>query len=188
MFPFINLTDEVVILRAFEFGEESELYNAVRESLPELSRWMSWATDLYTMDTARDYITVTRAEWTRGTMYAFAIVHAVTHEFIGVCGLSHFHPIYKFCNLGYWIRTSRCGNGYAGRAARLAAKFAFERAHAIRAEIVIAAGNKASKRVAEKINAHYEGILLNRMTVRENIYDAYMFSLLPSDFGLTARF
>lgn len=55
------------------------------------------------------------------------------------------------------------------------------------AEIVIAKDNHASKRVAEKVGAHYEGILLNRMTVRETIYDAHMFSLLPSDFGLVAK-
>jgi hypothetical protein len=41
--------------------------------------------------------------------------------------------------------------------------------------------------VAKKIGAHYEGILLNRMVVGTQIYDAHMFSLLPSDFGLVAR-
>jgi len=54
-------------------------------------------------------------------------------------------------------------------------------------EIVISVGNQASMRVAEKIGAHYEGILLNRMVVGKSIYDAHMYSLLPSDFGLVAR-
>ncbi len=67
------------------------------------------------------------------------------------------------------------------------AQFAFEKANLIRAEIVIAVGNEASKRVAQKVDAHYEGILLNRMTVGTAIYDAHMFSLLPSDFGLVAK-
>jgi RimJ/RimL family protein N-acetyltransferase len=145
---------------------------------------MSWATELYTVQVARDFIAITRAEWSRGSMYAFAILDANTNEILGGCSLSHFHPVYRFCNLGYWVRTARRGKGYAGRAARLAAQFGFERAGALRAEIVIAVGNEASKRVAEKIGAHYEGILLNRMTVRECIFDACMFSLLPSDFGL----
>lgn len=187
MFPFAKLTDGVVTLRPYEFGEEGELHNAIQESLPELSPWMSWATERYTVNVARDFIAITRAEWSRGTLYSFAIIHTETGQLLGGCGLSHFHPVYKFCNLGYWVRTSRHGHGYAGRAARLTAKFAFERANTIRAEIVIAVGNDASKRVAEKIGAHYEGILLNRMTVRESIYDAHMFSLLPTDFGLAAQ-
>jgi RimJ/RimL family protein N-acetyltransferase len=85
------------------------------------------------------------------------------------------------------VRTSRRGKGFAGRAAKLAARFAFEKVNLIRAEIVISVGNEASKRVAEKIGAHYEGIMLNRMVVGTQIYDAHMFSLLPSDIGRVAR-
>ncbi|HZM23233.1 MAG TPA: GNAT family protein, partial [Anaerolineales bacterium] len=88
---------------------------------------------------------------------------------------------------GYWVRTSKHGQGIAGRAAKLAVRFGFENLDLIRAEIVVAVGNEASRRVAEKIGAHYEGVLLNRMVVGKSISDAHMYSLLPSDFGLIAR-
>ena len=187
MFPFITLTDGVITLRPFQFGDEAALYRAVRESIPEIEPWMSWANDSYTMDTALNFVTVTRAHWSDGTLYGFSITDAKTGEIMGGCSLNHIHPIYHFCNLGYWVRTSRRGEGIAGRAAKLVARFAFEKVKLIRAEIVIAVGNELSRRVAEKIGAHYEGILLNRMTVGTQIYDAHMFSLIPSDFGLVAR-
>ena len=85
------------------------------------------------------------------------------------------------------MRNSCRGQGIAGRATQLVARFAFENLGLIRVEIVIAVGNHASIRVAEKIGAHDEGILLNRMVVGKSIYDAHMYSLLPSDFGLVAR-
>jgi RimJ/RimL family protein N-acetyltransferase len=47
---------------------------------------------------------------------------------------------------------------------------------------VVAVGNKASLRVAEKIGAHREGILRNRITVGTKCHDAVMFSILPEDF------
>ncbi len=187
MFPFVKLTDGKIILRPFEFGDEQELRAAIHESLPELKPWMSWASEKYSLETARNFVTITRNQWSSGMMYAFAITDAVTGEFLGGCSLSHIHPVYYFCNLGYWVRTSRHGEGIAGAAAKLAARFGFERAGLIRAEIVIAVGNESSKRVAEKIDAHFEGILLNRMVVGTSVHDAYMFSLLPSDFGLTAK-
>jgi len=146
---------------------------------------MSWATEEYTQLTAREYISITKARWEERTLFAFAITR---HEdIVGGCTLSSIHPIYHYCNVGYWVRTSCHGRGIAGRAARLAARFGFENVGLIRAEIVVAVGNKASMRVAEKIGAHYEGILLNRMVVGKSIYDAHMYSLLPSDFGLVAR-
>lgn len=187
MFPYTKLISDSILLRPYEFGEEDKLHFAIHSSLAELNPWMSWATEQYTKDIAKNFITVTRAEWSRGGLYSFAIIDSNTNELLGGCSLSHIHPIYKFCNLGYWVKTSHHGKGIAGVAAKLAARFAFEKLNIIRAEIVIAVGNQASKHVAEKIGAHYEGILLNRMTVREKIYDAYMFSLLPTDFGLTAQ-
>jgi RimJ/RimL family protein N-acetyltransferase len=185
VFSSTQLIDEELLLRSFRMSDSASLYCAVRESLPDLKPWMSWATDSYNELAAREYITIARARWEEGTFYAFAITRA--DEILGACTLSSMHPIYHFCNLGYWVRTSYHGQGIAGRAAKLVARFAFENLGLIRLEIVIALENRASLRVAEKIGAHDEGILLNRMVIGRSIYDAHMYSLLPSDFGLSTR-
>jgi len=181
----VQLLDKDLVLRPFRFTDTARLYCAVHESLPELKPWMSWATDDYTEMTAREYVTIARMRWEEHTYYAFAITRG--DELLGACTLSSIHPIYHFCNLGYWVRTSCRGQGIAGRAALLTARFAIENLGLIRVEIVIGVGNQASLRVAEKIGAHDEGTLLNRMVVGKSIYDARMYSLLPSDSGLAAR-
>ncbi|MCI0552317.1 MAG: GNAT family N-acetyltransferase [Anaerolineae bacterium] len=180
-----QLMDADITLRPFRIEDSVQLHEAVQESLKELEPWMSWATENYTELTAREYITITRARWEEHTLFAFAITR--DHEIVGGCTLSSIHPVYHYCNVGYWVRTSCHGRGIAGRAAKLAVRFGFENVGLIRAEIVVAVGNFASVRVAEKIGAHYEGILLNRMVVGKSIYNAHMYSLLPSDFGLVAR-
>ena len=185
MLSSIRLTDEELLLRPFRLDDSNQLYCAVHESLQELKSWMSWATDNYSERTAREYISITRARWEEHTFYAFAVTRS--DQLLGACTLSSIHPLYHFCNLGYWVRTSWRGQGIAGRAAQLAARFAFEQLGLIRVEIVIAAGNKASQRVAEKMGAHYEGVLLNRMVIGKSVYDAHMYSLIPSDFGLAAQ-
>jgi RimJ/RimL family protein N-acetyltransferase len=185
MLSSVPLIDEELLLRPFQIGDSTGLYCAVKESLRELKPWMSWATDTYSELTAREYITIARARAHEGTFYAFAIT--LGEEILGACTLSSIHSIYHFCNLGYWVRTAHRGQGIAGRAAKLAARFAFESLGLIRVEIVVALENQASLRVAEKIGAHDEGILLNRMVIGKSIYDAHMYSLLPSDFGLVAR-
>ena len=185
MLSSIQLTGEDLLLRPFQLTDSAQLYWAVKESIQELKPWMSWATEDYSERTAREYITIARARWEEHTFYGFAITRG--DDFLGSCTLSSIHPIYHFCNLGYWVRTSCRGQGVAGRAAQLTARFAFEHLGLVRVEIVIGIGNQASLRVAQKIGAHEEGILLNRMVVGKSIYDAHMYSLLPSDFGLTAR-
>jgi len=69
-------------------------------------------------------------------------------------------------------------------AAKLAARYAFENDGLIRVEVVMAVDNSASRRVAEKSGAQYQGILGNRMVVGRDVYNAHMYSLIPEDFGL----
>jgi RimJ/RimL family protein N-acetyltransferase len=187
MLSSIQLTEGNIILRPFHFDDSKKLYPAVCESLTDIKPWMSWAHDGYSQQDADDFIRITRARWEEKTLFAFAILDADNGAVLGGCSLSHKHPVYHFCNVGYWVRSSRHGEGIAGRAAKLAARFGFEHAGLIRAEIVMAVGNEKSRRVAEKIGAHYEGVLLNRMVVGKSIFDAHMYSLLPSDFGLVAQ-
>ena len=82
------------------------------------------------------------------------------------------------------MRSSATGRGIATRAARLAAEFGVRWVNLLRAEIVVAVGNKPSLRVAEKCGAKREGVLRNRLIVRERVLDAVMHSLTPQDFGL----
>jgi RimJ/RimL family protein N-acetyltransferase len=183
-----ELSDGIVLLRPFQRQDTKQLYEAIRESLAELKPWMSWAHDAYSLPEAEDFIQVTRARWEERTLFAFAITDAKTGDILGGCSLGHKHPVYHYCNVGYWVRTSRHGEGIAGRSAQLAARYGFEHGGIVRAEVVVAVGNTKSSRVAEKIGAHYEGRLLNRMVVGKAIYDAHMYSLIPQDFGLAARF
>ena len=182
-----SITDEVVTLRPFRMEDAAQLYAAVRESLTELKPWMSWAHDGYSREEADGFIKITCARWEEKTLYAFAITDAQTGDVLGGVSLSHIHQVYHLCNVGYWIRSSRHGVGIAGRSAKLAARYGFEHGGIVRAEVVMAVGNEKSKRVAEKIGAHYEGILLNRMVIGTVIIDAHMYSIIPQDFGLEAR-
>ena len=184
MFVQPLLTDKVVVLRRFHPRDVDALHAAVDESLPDLIPWMSWAHADYGRGDVEEFIRVVTETWDTGRYYALAITDARDGTMLGTASLSHIHPVYNFCNLGYWVRSSRRGNGFAPRAARLAAKYGFEQLHLLRVEIVAAVENAASIKVAEKSGAHREGILRQRMTVREQVHDAVMFSFIRSDFGL----
>ncbi len=184
MFNQPLLTDKVVVLRRFHPRDVDAFHAAVDESLDDLVPWMTWAHPKYGRADVAEYVRVVGETWEAGRYYAFAITDARDGTMFGAASLSHVHPVYHFCNLGYWIRSSRRGNGLASRAARLAAKFGFEQLGLLRVEIVVAVENAASLKVAEKSGAHREGILRDRMTVRERVHDAVMFSFIRADFDL----
>src|SRR5687768_7131822 len=126
MYTNIHLTDGTLLLRPPTAEDMPALTVAVRESLAELHPWMDWATEAYDEASAVRWWEFVQIAWQHASAFHFVIADAKTGEYIGNCGLDGLNRKYRFCNLGYWVRTSRTRQGIASRAAQLAARFAFE--------------------------------------------------------------
>jgi ribosomal-protein-serine acetyltransferase len=95
-------------------------------------------------------------------------------------GLNQLRPEHRLANLGYWVRTSATGRGVATAAVRQLARFAFRETDLIRLELVVAADNAASHRVAEKADALREGPAHDRLYIHGKAHDAVVYALLRS--------
>lgn len=180
-----ELTDGTVLLRPFRPEDIEPLYEAVRESILELSVWMPWCHEDYALEDSRSFV-ISRAEsWQNGTEYTFVICDATRGELLGVVSLNLIVPLHRYANLGYWVRTNRTGRGIATRATVLLARFGLTELDFNRIEIVAATGNPASQRVAEKACARREGLLRKRLLIRDRPHDALMFSLVAEDFDVS---
>jgi len=182
----LKLTDGSVLLEPYRFDDVERLYLAVRESIAELSVWMPWCHADYSIEESRAWVEARAEAWEKGTQYDFVITDAKDGFFLGGCGLNRFDHANRTANLGYWVRTSRTKGGAASAAARLLARLGLGELELNRIEIVVAAGNKASQRVAEKVGAKREGILRNRLIIRDRVYDAVLFSLISRDLTLSS--
>ena len=188
MIPYNTiLTDGIIILQPPKIDHIPNLVEAVQESVAEIMPWMGWCTPAYNAEIAGSWLTAIPAAWESGTQYALVITDAQTGNILGGTGLNHINYQYRLANLGYWVRTSATGCGIATRAAHLVAEFGVKQIGLLRAEIVVAVGNNPSLRVAEKTGARREGVLRNRLIVRENVLDAVMHSLIPQDFGISTN-
>jgi ribosomal-protein-serine acetyltransferase len=122
--------------------------------------------------------------WEKDDFYLFNILDASTNQVLGFVFLNHVSRQYQMANLGYAVRTSRIGEGIATEAAKLAARFGFEKLGLQRIEIMASKENAASLRVAEKVGAVREGLLRKRVQHHGTPWDVYMHSLIPEDFGI----
>jgi ribosomal-protein-serine acetyltransferase len=177
----IVLTDGKVALRPYQPADAENLYAAVRESLPELSVWMPWAHADYSLKESRQWLKGKPAEWKDGEAYDFAILDGENGTYLGGGALNRIDYENLGANLGYWIRSSRTGEGLATATALLLARWGFQELGLNRIEIVVATDNKRSQRVAAKTGARREGILRNRILLHDRPHDAVMFSLVPQD-------
>ena len=122
--------------------------------------------------------------WDKDDTYMFNILDASVDQVVGYALLNHVNRVHQVVNLGYAVRISRAGEGIATEAAKLVARYGLEQLGFQRVEIIVRKENARSLRVAEKTGAMREGLLRNRLQLHGSPCDAYMYSLIPADFGI----
>lgn len=170
------LTDGVISLRSPVDADAPALCAAVRASLAELTLYLPWATAAYDEAAARS--------WIRGEREPDEVRYLIVgddDEVAGGCGLDQFDQLNRCANLGYWLRTDRTRRGWATRATSLLARRALTELGLERVEIVMAVENEASRRVAERVGATFEGTLRHRFLLLGVYNDAHVYSLIRPD-------
>jgi RimJ/RimL family protein N-acetyltransferase len=142
---------------------------------------MPWCPSDFSILHCRTWLESRANAWVEGNEFDFAVFDERDASLLGVCGFNGINRAHNFANLGYWVRTSRTGQGVASAVTRLVAEFGFTQLGFTRLEIVAAVGNIASQRVAEKVRATREGVERNRYVVHGKVHDAVMYSLIPHD-------
>lgn len=167
----------MVTLRPYRISDADALLEAARESTREVFPWLPWCHP----DLSREEVEA----WLRSQVEAWAqrqsFEHCILGEdgtYLGGVALNQIHRANRFGNVGYWVRSSATRRGVATAAVAQIVEFARRETDLIRLEIVVAAGNEASARVARKAGAVYEGTLRSRLFFHGAPHDAMMFSLL----------
>jgi RimJ/RimL family protein N-acetyltransferase len=179
-----DFSSDGISLRRYQVTDIPLLYEAVRESISEISPWMPWCHPDYSMEDSETWVLARDEAWANEVEHSFVITDAQTGAFLGAVGLNQFNRDHRFANLGYWMRSSRARRGAATTATLLTARIALRTMALQRIEILAAVGNRASQRVAEKAGAKKEGVLRNRLSIRGLPHDAVMYSLIASDLNV----
>lgn len=154
------------------------LWNAIERSLPELTRWMSWAESTSPQGVA-EFTHRSEAGWADGSNWEWVIFSG--DETAGAIGLSRYDEMWRSCNLGYWVRTDLSGRGIATEAGRAVIPFAFAEIGLNRLELVADIDNVASRRVAEKLGFRLEGTKREGTFVDGRGVDVHLYGLIASD-------
>lgn len=169
----MELIADAVSLRPPVDSDAPAVVEAVQTSLDELTPWMPWASAAFDIDAARRWI---RGE--TGDAHRFVMVDAGA-DVVGTCGLNGISELNRSGNLGYWVRSDRVGNGYATAATKRLRRYGHDVAELYRIEVVMSVFNEASRRVAEKAGAEYEGRLRGCLLLAGEFHDAHCWSFIP---------
>ncbi|MFC4761655.1 GNAT family N-acetyltransferase [Dyella koreensis] len=185
--PSFPLPGTSVVLRPWQPGDADALFEAASESVESVGRWLPWCHAGYAREESEAWVAHAQAGWQQGELFAFALFDTESHAVVGGMGLNQFDRQHRSANLGYWVRGTRQGKGFAARAVPIVARFGFETLGLVRVEIVCAEQNLASRRCAEKAGAVYEGVARHRLVIGDTPVDAAVYGLIPPDLAQVAQ-
>jgi ribosomal-protein-serine acetyltransferase len=169
-----------VLIRPYRIDDAETIFQAVQESLPDLIPWMPWCHPQYSLNESHSWLELQVPLFQEANGFEFAI-ESSDGRYLGGCGLNQIDRMNQRANLGYWVRSSATRRGVATAAVSLLRDWGFQNTDLIRFEIVIAAGNAASHRVAEKVGAFREGVARDRLLLHGAPQDASVFSFIRKD-------
>ncbi len=154
------------------------LDEAILETLPELVQWLPWATPRHDRTETRRYIRGARLARSRRRAEEYSVVEREAGRLVGMVSVHRIDWARRSAGLGYWIRKSAWGRGYATEATRAAVEDAFRRLGLHRLEAHVATDNRASQRVPEKLGFQREGVAREAEYISGRFVDHIQYSLL----------
>jgi len=171
-------TERLVISRG-ERRDAHDLYAAARESIEQAHPFLPWCHPDYVIAESKAWLGLVAREWRADSAYSF-VIRDQHGRLIGGCGINRIGDGY-IGNLGYWIRSTEIGRGYATEAAMGLARYGFAALKLGRIEFVMSVRNGASRAVAKKCGARYEGEMRNALLLHGAYHNAHLYGLISGD-------
>ncbi len=154
LFTF-QVDDELKLALPTERNAE-EIYAVVRENLDELKLWMPWATDDYSLESARWFIGNIWKELAENTGFGASVFFQ--NKFVGQIGFHHYDLTNKSTHMGYWLAKQAQGKGLMTKCCRTLVNYAFDDLKLNRVQINCNVENTKSRAIPERLNFKLEGI------------------------------
>lgn len=172
-----------ITIRKYQKEDISDFYTAIIESKAQISKWLPWCHEAYSIEDTKQWINQIVPEiWESKRGCEFVIVEAGSNKVLGGCCLEQINWIKKEANIGYWVRTSETKKGIATYACHFLLHFGFSTLNLEIIKVIPSAENEASKKVAEKLPYEAMEVVKNGFKIRDNISDAVVYSITRKSF------
>jgi ribosomal-protein-serine acetyltransferase len=148
--------DENLEMRLVSERYAEEGYRVVRDNLEYLHEWLPWATEAYTVESAREFMRTALERFGREETLTLLIFFQ--NRFSGCIGFNKPDYVNKSTEIGYWQAADVQGNGIMTKCCRAVIDHCFGELDLNRIVIRCATGNRKSQAIPERLGFSLEGI------------------------------
>lgn len=172
-----------ISIRQYKEEDIPSFYQAVIESKAEISKWLPWCHENYSLEDATKWINEQVPQiWQSKNGCEFVIAKSGHNKIIGGCCLEQIDFIRREANIGYWIHSGETGKGIATFACHFLIDYGFNELNLERINVIPSSKNTPSKKVAEKLPYDSIEIVKNGFKIRESISDALVYIITRNSY------
>ena len=183
-----SVPDEIesrrLVLRSFRVGDAPRLHEALVESIEELRThlwFLPWVAEEQTLRSAEVRCRRAEANFLLRTDLPYLAFEKNSGRLVASIGLHRTDWALPKTEVGYWVRSSESGKGYASEGVNTLTDWALGSLGAQRVELVTHEQNQASRAVAVRCGFRLEGVLHNVARSRDGgLSNSCIYAKLPA--------
>ncbi|WP_243384518.1 GNAT family N-acetyltransferase [Geothrix alkalitolerans] len=155
-----------LLLRHFRLEDAPALHEALVESIGELRKhlwFLPWVAEEQTLQSAEIRCRKAEANFLLRTDLPYLAFEKATGRLVASIGLHRIEWDLPKTEVGYWVRSTETGKGFASEGVNALTAWALNELGAKRVELVADEKNIGSRAVAERCGFQLEGVLHNVM-------------------------
>lgn len=171
--------DENLELRIPQERHAEEAFEVVRENLPHLKPWLPWATDDYSLESAREFFKKNLQQFANNEALALSIVFE--EKIVGGIGFNQFDWQNRQTEIGYWLAINQTGKGIMTKCCWALIEYALNELKLNRIVIRCAGENTKSRAIPERLGFTKEGVLRQTEWLHDKFVDLVVYSMLAEE-------
>lgn len=173
-----------LLLRNFRVEDAPALHGALVESISELRKhlwFLPWVAEEPTLQSAEVRCRKAEANFLLRADLPYLAFEKATGRLVASVGLHRTEWDLPKTEVGYWVRSSETGKGFASEGVVALTAWALNELGAKRVELVADENNTGSRAVAERCGFQLEGVLRNVMRAPDGgLRNSCIYAKLPS--------
>jgi len=153
----VDLSSPRLVLRSYRPSDAEVIWEAVEETRPSLVRWVPDIGRQQTPSAVHAALVGLACQQQRGDRVVFGVWERSSDQFLGEVGVYDVDRGSGIGEVGYWIRQTAQGHGYATEALRAVLKYVTDELGLRACEAHVASDNHRSRRVAERLGFDLTG-------------------------------
>jgi len=178
---FVFKIDDEVSLKLVELQDAKRLFELTDKSRQYLRKWLPWLDNNTKVEDTSRFIKFSMKSYAENTGMNSVILYK--GEIVGVAGYNEIDSSNKIAYIGYWLGKEYQGNGIMTRVSKALTDYAFNELKLNRVEITVAAENKKSRAIPERLGFVNEGCKRQAEWLYDHFVDHIVYGMIAKDWN-----